>query len=100
MNDRELAWNAARGRCVACSGWLGTNGVVHHRQAKGMGGRKGARAAGTYTDRPPFTVVIHDACHKYVHEHPNDAKELGLIVSSWADPGEVPVNGLPGLRTN
>jgi len=85
------AWDAARGVCAACGRPLGADGVVHHRQGKGMGGRKGARRAGTYLDRPPNTIVVHDTCHKQVHANPTAARAAGLIVPSWADPAEVPV---------
>lgn len=88
------AWDAARGRCVACGRGLGAAGVVHHRQAKGMGGRKGGRRSGAYTDRPPFTVVLHDGCHTAAHAHPAAARLAGLIVPSWADPATVPMGRL------
>ena len=89
--DRQAAWDAARGRCAACGRPLGAEGVVHHRQPKGMGGRKGARRKGLYADRPPWTVVLHDACHRAVHGNPRAAYEAGLLVPSWADPATVPM---------
>lgn len=92
--DRWLAWDAARGICVACGRSLGSNGVVHHRKPKGMGGRKGARQSGRYADRPPWTVVLHDWCHKAVHDHPAAARAAGLLVSQWADPADVPMTRL------
>lgn len=96
--DREETWQAAKGRCGACGRALGINGVVHHRKLKGMGGQKGARAEGTFYDRPPITEVIHDACHKWIHDHPQRARETGHIVSSWLDVSEVPVTVIDELR--
>jgi hypothetical protein len=96
--DREEAWQAAKGRCWACGRPLGVNGVIHHRVLKGMGGQKGARAAGTFHDRPPITEVIHDHCHKWIHDHPARARETGHIVPGWADVSEVPVTVIDELR--
>ena len=94
QSDRMATWDAAKGRCVACGELLGSNGVVHHRQAKGMGGRKGARRRGLYSDRPPFTVVLHDGCHKLVHANPAAAYDAGLLVRSSRHPGDVPMGRL------
>ena len=92
--DRWLAWDAARGVCVACGRGLGWDGVIHHRVLKGMGGRKGGRQSGRYLDRPPFTVVLHDRCHKQVHGNPAAARAAGLIVPSWGDPAATPLGRL------
>jgi len=91
--DRWLAWDAARGWCVACGQALGSDGVVHHRQAKGMGGKRPPEH-----DRPPNTVVLHDHCHKQVHAHPKAARAAGLIVSGWGNPAAVPMSRLALAR--
>jgi hypothetical protein len=53
----------------------------HHRQKRITGG-----------DRLANIVALHTACHAWVHAHPAEARESGLIVSSYAaDPSEVPV---------
>jgi len=74
---------------VACGHRLGDQGVVHHRQAKGMGGKRPPEH-----DRPPNTFVLHYACHKAVHANPAAAREAGLIVSNWADPATTPTQRL------
>ena len=96
--DRMEAWDAARGWCVACGRRLGDQGVLHHRQAKGMGGRKGGRKSGTFHDGPPNAVILHDACHVAVHANPAAARDAGLIVSGWADPAAVPMSRLALAR--
>ena len=92
--DRWATWEAARGICVACGRGLGAAGVIHHRVLKGMGGRKGARRRGLFYDRPPITVVLHDACHKAVHDNVQAAREAGLIVPSWQHPADVELRRL------
>ena len=87
--DRMAAWDQARGICVACGRALGQHGVVHHRQAKGMGGKRPPEH-----DRPPNTIVVHDHCHKIIHGNPAAAREAGLIVPSWTDPGTTPMTRL------
>jgi hypothetical protein len=96
--DRQITWDHSRGWCAACGNRLGDQGVVHHRVLKGMGGKKGARAAGEFYDRPPITEVIHDRCHKWIHQHPARAKETGHIVPFWADVSEVPTTVIDELR--
>jgi hypothetical protein len=40
-------------------------------------------------------VILHPRCHTQgplaVHDHPLEAKKLGLIVEPWLDPREVPL---------
>jgi hypothetical protein len=48
----------------------------HHRQLRSRGG----------PDTIENVVAVCGYCHKWVHEHPRKATELGLMVRSGADP--------------
>jgi hypothetical protein len=56
-----------------------------------MGGKR------TRDDSPANVVVLHDFCHKWLHEHPTIARIHGLIVPSWGDPADVLPSTVPGL---
>lgn len=69
------------GACEACGRLRGELGVVHHRQLRSQGGRH----------ELTNLVVLHDGCHRFVHENPSWSKAHGLIVSGWSAPDLVPV---------
>ena len=51
---------------------LGGHLDPHHRLARSRGGRDDLRTC----------VSVHRLCHRYIHEHPAEAKARGFIVSS------------------
>lgn len=68
-------------RCERCGQPLVDNLERHHRQKRVTGG-----------DRLANIVGLHTVCHAWVHAHPAESRDSGLIVSSYAaDPAEVPV---------
>lgn len=78
-------WNVVRqelygrqiGVCLGCGQRLGSELVVcHHRRARSQGG----------LDELANLVLLHDSCHKWVHDHVTVARDHFLIVPSWADP--------------
>lgn len=71
----------AGGMCESCGWPISGSGVVHHRQLRSQGG----------SDDPANLLHLHDACHRWAHEHPTWAYQRGLIVRSWDDPMSVPV---------
>jgi hypothetical protein len=77
------------GSCEAC-GLPATAVEYHHRQARQMGGSRG-RALDTAVN----LLGLHRRCHAWAHAHPRQARERGLIVTSWADPAIVAVIAAP-----
>jgi hypothetical protein len=67
-------WSRCRDLCEWCDRPLAGQMVRHHRMRKQDGG-----------DRLCNLVALHDACHKYVHEHPLEAKDRGFIVPPGGD---------------
>ena len=53
----------------------------HHRQLRSRGG----------AHTVPNGLAVCHACHEWIHQNPARATELGFMVSSWADPAEVPI---------
>ena len=53
----------------------------HHRKRRSQGG----------DDSPVNTLGIPDALHGWIHENPEKAYELGLLVKSHDDPAEIMV---------
>jgi HNH endonuclease len=69
-----------RGRCPACGRSLDNDVARHHRQRRRDGG-----------DTLSNLVMLHTACHRWVHAHPEEARELGLIVSFAGAPLNAPL---------
>lgn len=63
--------------------------TIHHRQPRGMGGRK--RDARLLINQPSNGLAVCDPCHAYVERRRAWAREYGFIVSQFAEPGLVPV---------
>jgi hypothetical protein len=80
----EEVRHRAMWRCEFCGRGEDHTMVLHHRRLRSQGGR----------DAVDNLVWIHDACHRWTHDHPARAYDLGWIVRSWADPAEVPVRVL------
>lgn len=79
---REQTLARDLGRCVRCGRFL-PPGVahLHHRKLRSQGG------PGTIEN----AVTLCPQHHGWVHAHPAEARHLGLIVPSWADPECTPV---------
>lgn len=86
------------GRCARC-GIDVTTGAVgyndHHRQGRGMGGRKGGARAAANLPARRLTLCGSGTtgCHGWVTEHPDAAERAGLVVrrGGGIDPARVPV---------
>jgi hypothetical protein len=73
-------------RCVRCAG--GAYLEIHHRQRRGIGADPHA-----YCN----LLLLDMVCHKWAHAHPEEARELGFIVSMYEDfPEEIPVSSFMG----
>jgi hypothetical protein len=71
----------AAGRCEQCGEALTGDVERAHRQRRRDGG-----------DRASNVLLVHAACHRWQHAHPQDAQRWGWQVSSYAgDPAAVPV---------
>lgn len=62
----------------ACTGY-GTQ--LHHRKLRSRGGK----------DTVANLVSVCHLCHGHIHGEVKQATALGLIVSTWADPEQVPL---------
>lgn len=78
-------------RCEKCGNQLLGGVERHHRSRRRDGG-----------DRLSNLLLLHSQCHRWVTEHPAEARESGWIVSSWDDPAETvvvhPLHGVVFLR--
>jgi len=88
---RRVLRDRSGGRCEIglpglCSVWATE---VSHRQARKMGGRHGAARPGN--DRLANTMLSCGSCHRWSHEHPSEARTLGLQVPEGRDPALEPV---------
>lgn len=79
----DVVMMRARGRCeaqIAPDCHRGPE-VWHHRQSRAVGDHSA-----------PNGLALCDPCHRHVHAHPEESRELGLIVSRHhPDPIDVPV---------
>jgi 5-methylcytosine-specific restriction endonuclease McrA len=74
------------GLCQRC----GSDGRMerHHRRAKGSGGSR----ARSHTQCPCNALSLCWRCHRWAHEHPARARDLGIVVPQHVDrPGRVSV---------
>lgn len=82
---RALVWSRAKGYCERCGKSLSDNWALHHRKLRSRGG----------LDTADNLVALHHECHNLatnsVHNQPKLASEQGFMVSSWAEPSEVPL---------
>lgn len=78
------------GRCeMALPGCLGWGDQVSHRISVKAGGRKGVAAVAH--DRPSNTVWACAQCHRWCHQRPGEAYDLGLMLREYQEPVEEPV---------
>jgi hypothetical protein len=69
-------------RCARCG--LGCNqGQWHHRRSRSI--------RDDLTHSPANGVYLCVTCHKWVHEHPFEARATGFIISRYSDPTTEPV---------
>ena len=88
----QTKWIAAKrlvnerdgGLCVKC-GSEATD--CHHRMPKGMGGTSDPdRNYGLAN-----IISLCAGCHRYVHSHPVESYDSGLLVRSWDNPADCPI---------
>jgi len=75
------AWIKNCQGCAVCQGRATISRPVHVHHVRG---RLGALLTDTR-----FFLAMHDDCHRWVHEHPDDARKLGLLArqGDWGRPG-------------
>ena len=61
----------------------------HHRKRRSQGG----------DDTPTNVIAIPDELHAWIHENPEKAYQLGLLVRSTDDPAEIEITLPPDLVT-
>ena len=76
-------------RCVRCGVDLrGRMASRHHRKLR-------SRCSGPELHSPSNLILLcgsgNTFCHGWVHAHPEQATQLGLMVHSWDNPAQVPV---------
>ena len=88
---REVAYHRQDGSCWAC--WTGVRpeeGHLHHRRR-----RRDLTADELWCSC--VTVLLHPDCHvvapQSVHQRPEWARSVGLVVPSWGDQRVVPIIG-------
>lgn len=59
----------AQGHCEAC-GWPGVTLIIHHRRLRSQSGK---HTTGN-------CIAIHPACHSWIHNNPDKAHDLGLLL--------------------
>ena len=82
---RKIIRERAASRCEMC-GVHCSDGQIHHRQARGMGGSRDAESRSAANG-----LYLHDRCHAKIESNRTDAYEKGWLVHKWEDSGEKPV---------
>ena len=78
-------------RCAKCAGWRAEGMNLHHRQLRSQGGKN------VLSNLISLCGSGTTGCHGWAHRKVADARAIGLIVPSWADPAESPVRTWHGL---
>lgn len=87
-HSREQVKGREMGRCLRC-GSPAPNGHWHHRRTR--------RRRNEHTHCACNGVWLCPGCHRWVHDHPFEAKAAGFIVSRYADePGLFPIEAFFG----
>lgn len=86
--DAVKARSLSKCEAFAATGCAGSPGPrrateLHHRQAKGMGGRKGAHTAENL-------LHLCRGCHDLIHSNPRWSRDVGLIVPKSAPAPSTP----------
>ena len=84
-DDERAAYERCHRRkgCEAkvAEGCRDRNEHAHHRQMRSQGG----------PTNDVNLLAVCNACHTWIHGHPEKSYEAGLLVPSWSDPVEWPV---------
>ena len=84
---RTAVYERAGGLCDCCGEWMDPETFdVHHRQLRSRGGKHTIENL----------VALKHEHHMWVHQHPAEATERGLMVSAYADPATIPVRRFDG----
>ena len=85
---KETIRERSGGRCEAMipSECTGIASEIHHRRTRGMGGTRRAD-----TNLPANGLHLCRECHRWVTEHPAEARESGWVVRQSQTPSEVRV---------
>lgn len=68
--------------------------VFHHIAPRGLGG-VGDKLLREEADTPDQLALLHDGCHRWVHDNPRQGRALGLLASRL---GKVSPSGLIARR--
>ena len=84
---RTAAYERAGGLCDCCGEWMDPETFdAHHRQLRSRGGKHTIENL----------VALKHEHHMWVHQHPAESTDRGLMVPSWADPVDTPVRRFDG----
>ena len=84
---RDAVYKRAGGRCDCCGLWIPQDAFdCHHRQLRSRGGK----------DVIENLVALKHEHHMWVHQHPAESTDRGLMVPPWADPVDTPVRRFDG----
>lgn len=84
---KEIVQSRDRGICQWSGRHLGENeGDVHHRRARGRGGSEAA-----WINSPANLVLLSRESHRYIEEHPDDARARGFRLDAGQHPALTPV---------
>lgn len=85
---KQLVWTRDGGHCWRCytAVWQGD---VHHRRARGMGGRDSHEA---WINAPENLLLLCRGCHDWIEEHRREARWKGWLLGAGDVPSEVPVH--------
>lgn len=93
---KRQIWERDGGHCLRC-GWAVWDGDVHHRRARGMGGRD---SRSPWTNSPHALVLLCRTDHDWIEAEPDEARAAGYrldLVSGGVDPADVLVWRYDGL---
>lgn len=87
--SRDLVKARAHHRCERCEA-PAYNGDWHHRRTRSVDDE--------HQHCPCNGVWLCRTCHRWAHDHPDEARRSGWIVSRWVnEPGTIPVHRRFGL---
>lgn len=90
--EREIVRGREKDRCIRCA-VPSPSGHWHHRRSRSVKDKHQHCACNG--------VWLCSPCHQWVHAHPFEARQNGLIVSRHTnDPGIIPMQSAWGWRTH
>lgn len=90
---KVLVWQRDGGACFHC-GVAVWEGDVHHRRARGMGGRD---ARWEWMNHVSVLVLLCRDSHNWIEAHPDAARSMGFRLDVGDDPTDVLVRSWDGL---